>query len=162
MKAIFEQGIAGGQATFETEAPSWDAWDKTHLDGHRLVAVQGGEVVGWAALAPVSERCCYEGVAEDSVYVADAAQGRGVGRALLEELIEPAPSATGSGRSRRESSRRTRRRSSCTSAAASASSACASGSATSTASGGTSSSWTTEVDSDQGRGGCDSASASRR
>jgi phosphinothricin acetyltransferase len=87
VKAIFEQGIAGGQATFEVEAPSWGAWDKTHLDGHRLVAVQGGEVVGWAALSPVSERCCYEGVAEDSVYVTDEAQGRGVGRVLLEELV---------------------------------------------------------------------------
>jgi L-amino acid N-acyltransferase YncA len=90
VRAIFEQGIAGGQATFETEAPSWEAWDKTHLEGYRLVALQGGEVVGWAALAPVSERCCYEGVAEDSVYVADSAQGRGVGRALLAELIERA------------------------------------------------------------------------
>jgi L-amino acid N-acyltransferase YncA len=90
VRAIFEQGIAGGQATFEVEAPSWEAWDKTHLDGHRLVAVQGGEVVGWAALSAVSERCCYEGVAEDSVYVADEAQGRGVGRALLTELIERA------------------------------------------------------------------------
>jgi phosphinothricin acetyltransferase len=90
VKAIFEQGIAGGQATFETEAPSWEAWDKTHLEGHRLVALQGGDVVGWAALGAVSERCCYEGVAEDSVYVADSAQGRGVGRALLAELIERA------------------------------------------------------------------------
>jgi phosphinothricin acetyltransferase len=90
VKAIFEQGIGGGQATFETEAPSWEAWDKTHLEGHRVVALQGGEVVGWAALASVSERCCYEGVAEDSVYVADSAQGRGVGRALLAELIERA------------------------------------------------------------------------
>jgi L-amino acid N-acyltransferase YncA len=87
VKAIFEQGIAGGEATFETQAPSWNDWDRTHLDGHRLVAVQGGEVLGWAALARVSERCCYSGVAEDSVYVADSAQGRGVGRALLEELV---------------------------------------------------------------------------
>ena len=88
MKAIYEQGIAGGNATFETEAPSWDDWDRAHLEGHRLVALQEGEVVGWAALAPVSGRCVYEGVTENSVYVADSAQGRGVGRALLEELIE--------------------------------------------------------------------------
>jgi L-amino acid N-acyltransferase YncA len=87
VKAIYEQGIAGGNATFETEAPSWEDWDKTHLEGHRLVALQGGEVVGWAALTPVSERCVYVGVVENSVYVADSAQGRGVGRALLEELI---------------------------------------------------------------------------
>ena len=87
MKAIYEQGIAGGQATFETEPPSWDDWDRTHLEGHRLVALQDGELVGWAALSPVSERCVYAGVAENSVYVADSAQGRGVGNALLEELI---------------------------------------------------------------------------
>jgi phosphinothricin acetyltransferase len=94
VKAIYEQGIAGGNATFEAEAPSWEDWDKTHLEGHRLVALQGGEVVGWAALAPVSERCVYAGVAENSVYVADESQGRGVGRALLEELIRGAE-ATG-------------------------------------------------------------------
>jgi L-amino acid N-acyltransferase YncA len=87
VKAIYEQGIAGGNATFESEAPSWEDWDKTHLEGHRLVALQGGEVVGWAALAPVSARCVYAGVAENSVYVAGDAQGRGVGRALLEALI---------------------------------------------------------------------------
>jgi L-amino acid N-acyltransferase YncA len=87
VKAIFEQGIAGGQATFETQAPSWHDWNRAHLEGHRLVALQDGDVVGWAALSPVSERCVYEGVAENSVYVADSAQGRGIGRALLEELI---------------------------------------------------------------------------
>ena len=87
VKGIYEQGIAGGDATFETEASSWDDWNHAHLEGHRLVALQEGELVGWAALAPVSGRCVYEGVTEDSVYVADAAQGRGVGRALLDELI---------------------------------------------------------------------------
>jgi L-amino acid N-acyltransferase YncA len=90
VKAIYEQGIAGGQATFETEAPAWEDWDRTHLEGHRLVALQDGEVVGWATLSPVSERCVYEGVVESSVYVADSAQGRGVGRALMEELIRRA------------------------------------------------------------------------
>ena len=90
VKAIYEQGIAGRNATFETEAPDWSEWDRSHLEGHRLVALQDGEVVGWAALASVSERCVYAGVAEDSVYVADSAQGRGVGRALLEELIKRA------------------------------------------------------------------------
>ena len=93
VKAIFEQGIAGGDATFESEAPSWEDWDKTHLGGHRLVALEGGEIVGWAALSAVSERCCYAGVAEDSVYVADSAQGRGVGRALLERLVADAERA---------------------------------------------------------------------
>jgi phosphinothricin acetyltransferase len=87
VKAIYEQGIAGGDATFETEASSWDDWNRSHLEGHRLVALRGADVVGWAALAPVSERCVYDGVAEDSVYVADAEQGRGVGRKLLEKLI---------------------------------------------------------------------------
>jgi L-amino acid N-acyltransferase YncA len=87
VKAIYEQGIAGGNATFESKAPSWDDWDRTHLERHRLVALQDGEVVGWAALAPVSERCVYAGVAEDSVYVADSAHGRGVGRVLLENLV---------------------------------------------------------------------------
>jgi L-amino acid N-acyltransferase YncA len=87
VKAIYEQGIAGGNATFELEASTWDEWDRTHLEGHRLVALQGGEVVGWAALSRVSERCVYAGVADESVYVADSAQRRGVGRALLEEVI---------------------------------------------------------------------------
>jgi L-amino acid N-acyltransferase YncA len=87
VKAIYEQGIAGGDATFETKAPSWESWDRTHLEGHRLVALEDRELVGWAALAPVSGRCVYAGVAEDSVYVADDAQGRGIGRALLTELV---------------------------------------------------------------------------
>ena len=76
VRAIFEQGIAGRNATFETEAPSWEAWDRSQLDGHRWVAVEGGRVVGWAAAHPVSSRPCYRGVVEHSVYVDDEWQGQ--------------------------------------------------------------------------------------
>jgi L-amino acid N-acyltransferase YncA len=93
VRAIYEQGIATGDATFETAAPTWEAWDGGHLAGHRLVAVADGRVVGWAALSPVSERCAYAGVAEASVYVAADAAGRGVGRALLERLVAGAEAA---------------------------------------------------------------------
>ena len=85
--AIYEDGIRGGDATFETEPPSWERWDAAHPE-LRLVAERDGAVVGWAALAPVSDRCCYEGVGEVSVYVAEAARGSGVGRTLLEALVE--------------------------------------------------------------------------
>jgi phosphinothricin acetyltransferase len=88
VKAIFEEGIATGQATFETEAPSWEHWDGAHFGG--LVAEEDGEVVGWTALTPYSARACYAGVAEESVYVAERARGRGVGRALLGTLIDRA------------------------------------------------------------------------
>jgi phosphinothricin acetyltransferase len=84
--AIYEDGIRTGNATFETGVPSWELWDAAH-PGHRLVAELDGKVAGWAALVPYSDRCCYSGVAEDSVYVASWARGRGVGRALLEALI---------------------------------------------------------------------------
>jgi L-amino acid N-acyltransferase YncA len=90
---IYAEGIATGDATFETEPPSWEHWDAAHLGAPRLVARRDGVVVGWAALAPVSERCVYGGVAENSVYVAEAARGAGVGRQLLEALLEQAEEA---------------------------------------------------------------------
>jgi phosphinothricin acetyltransferase len=62
-------------------------WDAGHLPCCRLVARAGGEALGWAALSPVSSRCVYGGVAEVSVYVAERARGRGVGRLLLSELV---------------------------------------------------------------------------
>ena len=88
VRAIYEDGIATGNATFEPSAPAWDQWDRTHLPDHRLVATDAeGRVVGWAALAPVTDRCVYRGVAEDSVYVHRDHHGRGVGTALLERLV---------------------------------------------------------------------------
>jgi phosphinothricin acetyltransferase len=93
VRAIYEAGIATGDATFETAAPTWAAWDAAHLPGHRLLARDGDRVLGWAALAPVSDRCAYAGVAEDSIYVAPQAQGRGVGRALLGALVASAERA---------------------------------------------------------------------
>jgi L-amino acid N-acyltransferase YncA len=87
---IYWDGIRDGLATFETELPSWEDWDAGHLTDPRLVADWHGDVVGWAALAPVSARRAYAGVAENSVYVARHAQGRGVGRLLLSMLIKRA------------------------------------------------------------------------
>ena len=85
---IFEEGIRTGNATFETEVPSCEAWDDAHLPAHRLLAERDGRVVGWIALVPVSPRECYAGVAEVSAYVAEEARGEGVGRELLGPLIE--------------------------------------------------------------------------
>jgi phosphinothricin acetyltransferase len=85
---IYREGIATGNATFETEVPSWAAWDAAHLAEHRFVAVEDGGAVGWVALAPVSERCCYGGVAEISAYVAAEARGRGVGRSLMTVVVD--------------------------------------------------------------------------
>ena len=87
VKAIYLEGIATGQATFEVEAPSFAAWDEAHLPFARLVARRAGAVCGWAALSPVSQRRAYAGVAEVSVYVARDCRGAGVGRVLLEALI---------------------------------------------------------------------------
>jgi L-amino acid N-acyltransferase YncA len=93
VQAIYEQGIATGDATFETSVPDWPSWDASHLSQPRLVARASGEVVGWAALSRVSERCVYAGVAEVSVYVGSTARGRGVGRRLLTKLIARAERA---------------------------------------------------------------------
>ena len=84
---IYEAGLDVG--TFEETVPTWDEWNATHLASPRLVARED-EILGWAALAPVSRRECYRGVAENSVYVAPEARGRGVGHALLAELVRRA------------------------------------------------------------------------
>ena len=87
---VFAEGIATGRATFEMRVPTWEEWDAGHLPDHRFVAELDGEVAGWAAVVPYSRRAVYRGVGEESVYVAERSRGRGVGRALLEALIESA------------------------------------------------------------------------
>jgi phosphinothricin acetyltransferase len=87
VRAIYLEGIASGQATFEVEAPTWAEWDAAHHSFARLVALIGARVVGWAALSPVSRRRCYVGVAEVSVYVGADSRGRGIGASLLAAVI---------------------------------------------------------------------------
>ena len=87
VRGIYQEGIDTGNASFETQAPDWAAWNAKYHGHSRLVARVGGRIIGWAALAPVSPRACYAGVAEVSVYVTDEAQGRGVGNKLLTALI---------------------------------------------------------------------------
>jgi len=89
---VFEEGLDLG--TFEETVPGFDEWDATHLHAPRIVARdEHGTALAWAALGPVSRRACYRGVTEDSIYVAAAARGRGIGRALLEELCRRADEA---------------------------------------------------------------------
>jgi L-amino acid N-acyltransferase YncA len=87
VRQIYGEGIASGNATFEIELPDWTRWDHAHRKDCRLVAREAKTVMGWAALSPVSSRAVYAGVAEVSVYVATAAHGRGIGTALLRELV---------------------------------------------------------------------------
>jgi phosphinothricin acetyltransferase len=89
LRRIHVEGIATGEATFETEpAPSWEHWSSGHLEHSRLVAVDGDLLVGWAALSGVSDRCVYGGVAEISIYIAAEARGQGIGSRLMRALIE--------------------------------------------------------------------------
>jgi phosphinothricin acetyltransferase len=88
VRRIYLDGLATGQASFEVDAPDWERWDETHHRHSRLVARLEGRVVAWAALAPVSHRRCYAGVAEVSLYVAADCRGRGVGKRLLQALVK--------------------------------------------------------------------------
>ncbi|MEP6676602.1 MAG: N-acetyltransferase family protein [Ferruginibacter sp.] len=85
--AIYLEGIATGNATFQTEAVDWTAWDKNHLQHSRLVAFINNELAGWAALSPVSSRCVYAGVGEVSIYIAERFRGKGIAKILFAQLI---------------------------------------------------------------------------
>jgi phosphinothricin acetyltransferase len=87
VKQIYAEGIATGNATFQTDIPSWDEWNEAHVKSSRLIAIEEGIVLGWAALTPVSGRCVYAGVGEVSVYVSGKARHKGVGKKLLNALI---------------------------------------------------------------------------
>jgi len=87
VRDIYLEGVATGHATFETTCPPWEQWNASHLPFARLVARREGEVIGWAALSPVSQRCVYGGVAEVSIYVAGNARGAGIGHELMKALI---------------------------------------------------------------------------
>jgi phosphinothricin acetyltransferase len=88
VEAIYKEGIATGNATFETESPAWEKWNANHHQHSRLVARTEDNIVAWAALSRVSARQVYAGVAEVSIYVAASARGKGIGKVLLQALIE--------------------------------------------------------------------------
>jgi L-amino acid N-acyltransferase YncA len=88
VRAIYAEGVATGNATFETAVPEWSQWDAAHHKYCRLIARDEETIFGWAALSPVSRRQVYAGVAEVSIYIAEKARGKGIGRALLESLIK--------------------------------------------------------------------------
>lgn len=87
VKEIYESGLSTGNASFQTSAPSWGEWDVAHLKHSRLISILSSQIVGWAALTPISGRCVYAGVAEVSVYVHPENHGLGIGKNLLQELI---------------------------------------------------------------------------
>jgi L-amino acid N-acyltransferase YncA len=89
VKAIYESGIATGDATFQTEAPAnWELWDNEHLHHSRFVAIENNEVMGWVALSPTSARRCYKGVCELSIYIHQHHRGKGIGKLLMDAVIE--------------------------------------------------------------------------
>jgi phosphinothricin acetyltransferase len=88
VKTIYLEGIKTGIATFQTEAPAWENWDKGHLNVCRLVARSGNNILGWAALSPTSSRDCYRGVVEVSLYIGKKYQGQGIGKDILTNLVK--------------------------------------------------------------------------
>jgi phosphinothricin acetyltransferase len=87
VEIIYRAGIETGNATFEQQTPEWSAWDAGHHQHSRLVAVMDDQLVGWAAISPISKRAVYAGVAEESIYIAESARGQGVGKTLLAATV---------------------------------------------------------------------------
>lgn len=85
---IYLEGINTGIATFQTEIPTWNDWNSSHIESCRFVACQGNKVLGWVALSPTSSRCVYSGVAEVSIYIGEKYRRLGIGKLLLEKLID--------------------------------------------------------------------------
>ncbi len=88
VRAIYQEGIKTGHATFEQTVPEWEVWDKAHLKECRIIAKEDDKIIGWAALTAVSGRCVYAGVAEVSVYVSIGSRGKRIGLQLLQKLVE--------------------------------------------------------------------------
>lgn len=93
VEEIYQQGIDTRSATFETQTPSWEVFDKKFMQVGRLVAVENNIVTGWIALVPVSQRECYRGIAEISVYIHNDHHRKGIGRALMERVSEESEKA---------------------------------------------------------------------
>ena len=97
VEKIYRAGIETGNATFEQKTPEWSAWDASHHQHSRLVAMMNGDIIGWAAISPVSKRAVYAGVAEESIYIAESARGQGVtSRASAPRFSNTATSQAGS------------------------------------------------------------------
>lgn len=88
VRQIFVEGIQTGNATFQTEAPSWDEWNISHTANCRYVALVNEKVIGWIALSPISSRPAFSGVAEVSIYLSSSSTGMGIGGKLMKHLIE--------------------------------------------------------------------------
>jgi L-amino acid N-acyltransferase YncA len=88
VKEIYEQGMATGQATFETKVPSFEKWESTIAENLCLVAENVEGIQGWCKISRVSDRCVYEGVGEVSVYIRNGSRGKGLGKQLLQAIIK--------------------------------------------------------------------------
>ncbi|WP_249871468.1 GNAT family N-acetyltransferase [Oceanobacillus saliphilus] len=93
VQAIYIQGIQTKNATFEEAAPSWESWNKGHIEVCRFVVREGEKIHGWAALSPTSDRRAFAGIAELSIYLRLESAGKGIGILLIQKMIEASEAA---------------------------------------------------------------------